>query len=172
MKHITCFLLVLHAHLPYQIVCGDLHAVLCMGQRTRTPWLYMPQGQLYLECVHHIADTKFSCCAEYVAISYMKVAKKNINKSKAWIYMLFDNKIVIGWRVYFLYRALYGRSSAGDGECVWNQVHGSRVCVCFLLVPWKGFGNPFFNKRNRVWITERNCYPWDRECEPIVCIGG
>ena len=35
----------------------------------------------------------------------------------------------------------------------------SRVGVCFLLVPWMGFGNPFFNKRHRVWITVRNCVP-------------
>ena len=35
----THFLLVLHAHPPYQVVCGHLHAVLCMGQWMRTHWV-------------------------------------------------------------------------------------------------------------------------------------
>jgi hypothetical protein len=48
------------------------------------------------------------------------------------------------------------------------------VCV---FVPWGAMGggvggNLFFNKRNRIWITEWNCDPRDRESEPIVCIGG
>jgi len=53
-----------------------------MGQRIRTHWLYLPQGQLYLECAHHTVNTKFLCCAEFVAISCMKVGKENIRKVK------------------------------------------------------------------------------------------
>jgi hypothetical protein len=115
--------------------------------------LNLPQWHLYLECVHHNVDSKLSCCAEYVAISCMQVGKKNINKIGAWIYMLYDAKIVIEWCMNFLYRALYGSPSSGNGDYVRNQVHGSRVCV-FFVGALVGVGNPFFNKWNRVWITE------------------
>jgi hypothetical protein len=111
--------------------------------------LYLPQEQLYLESVHHNIDTKFSCCTEYVVISCMEVGKKNINKSTDWIYMLSDNKFVTDWSASFLYRALCGHFSAGDGEYVWNRAWISCVCVCvclcvclfvcvFLLVLWEG----------------------------------
>ena len=65
-----------------------------MGQWIRTHWLYVPQGQFYLEWVHHTVDRKFYCCAKHVDISCMKVGKKNINKSNDLIYILSDNEIV------------------------------------------------------------------------------
>ena len=49
---------------------------------------------------------------------------------------------------------------------------GVCVCVCgFYFGALEGFGNPFFNKRHRVLITDAKCNPWDIESEPIVCIG-
>jgi len=142
--------------------------------------LYLPQGQFYLECVHHTVDTKFYCCAKYVAISYMILGKENIKKSKALIYILSHNKVMIEWCSYFLYRTLYGNSSAGDGDCVGNRVHGSRVSECVFVGALEEVWQSILNKWHRVWITVQNCDPWDRaildelwdrEFEEIVCIG-
>jgi len=70
----------------------------------------------------------------------MEVGKENMNKSKSLLYKLCDNKFAIWWCGYFLYRALYGNCSVGNGDCVWNEVHGSLVSVFFYfyLVPWRG----------------------------------
>jgi len=46
------------------------------------------------------------------------------------------------------------------------------VGVIFFLCALEGYGNLCCNKQIRVWITEQNCDPLDRESEPIVCIGG
>jgi len=62
------------------VICMQCHAWVREYERLE---LYLPQEQLYLENVHHNVDTKFSCCAEYVVISCMKVGKNDINKSAA-----------------------------------------------------------------------------------------
>ena len=52
--------------------------------------------------------------------------------------MLYDNKIMIECCAYFLYRELYGCSSAGNGDYLQNHAHLARGCdFFFFLVPWK-----------------------------------
>jgi len=114
---------------------------------------------VYHECVHHAVDAKFSCCAEFVAISCMKVGKGNKNKSKSLMCMLSDNKIVIWWSGYFLYRALCGNCSVGNGDCVRNQVQ-YHVCRCFLSFPFWCLKQTAQNMITvQEWITVQNCNP-------------
>jgi len=171
----------MHAHVPYQLVCGRLHAVPCIGQRIRTHWV-IPSTRTTVpwkctpQCRYKVFLLCRICC--YILHGSRKEEYQQKYRLNIYIYIYIYYVIIKLWlsdaRNYCTehcivvpllvtvtrYKIRYMDLMC---ECVLMCVC---VCVLFvflLLVLLMGeVGNPFFNKRNRVWITEQNCDPCDK----------
>jgi uncharacterized membrane protein len=161
----------MNAHLPYQFLCGHLHAVLCMGQkiqmhwiipatRTNLPWMCKPHGRYKVFLLSGLC-----CCILHESRKEEYQLKYCLNIC----YLIIKSWLSVA--------RIFCTGHCMDVLLLVTVTTYKMRCmdlvdvIFFFVCALEGFGNPWCNRRIRMWITEQNYETWNGESEQLVCIG-